>query len=389
MAYKYNGDSILGVSLTVETPKPLDSRSVVNNLEDLYSIPEKYAYQGMTVANIDNGNIYMLLDKSKISKKDGWKASYESIQIVSCSQEEYDALSSNTTEDFKPIDPAKDYLHAETYYYIYEEDTGQYYLSSAWGRQIEEQLSKKASNDSVVGLLQKVNADIANLKDNYTTTETLVTTFLTKNDATITYATKQQVTNLQNMVEADYVTKESLKGDGADPGDNDFIFVTQNKYNSDLAAAKERIETKVLQTNAASTSSLIIYKSEEKEVAQVINGENSQIVENEVIITSQVELTSNNNKVLAGGKPLALEESVPKVVCIDQPSYDSLVENNSTEKDTYYFTYGKQDIIDTGYVTSELLAKEYYNKEEVVQLIQDAITPLIARINAIEQTINA
>lgn len=592
MAYKYTGDSILGVSLTVEAPKPLDSRSVVNNLEDLYSIPEKYAYQGMTVANIDNGNIYMLLDKSKISEKEGWKASYESIQIISCSQEEYDALRSNTTEDFKPIDPAKDYLHAETYYYIYEEDTGQYYLSSAWGKQIEEQLSKKASNDAVVGLLQKVNADIANLKDNYTTTEVLEANyvllssldlsdplsflsttlakyytkeevndifvtkeslsgggsedfvfvtkkkydedqqlikdeldktlkvdgegsldsitvgqvkspivedkqliidvkpeglyvgadkmallsevpnlitlteeeykalvdagkieedtyyyvynttddnkvyvtkeyleatysttnqyqswisnnyysklqsdnkyvtleniksyytktesnskFLAQLDASSTYATKQQVTELQTLVETDYVTKESLRGDGTDPGDDDFIFVTQNKYNNDLAAAKEKIETKVVKTNTASTSSLIIYKSEEKEVEQVTSGGSSQVTESEIIVTSQVELTSNDNKVLANGKPLSLEEDVPKVVCLDQPSYDDLVENNTTKEDTYYFTYGERSLIDTGYVTSELLAKEYYNKEEVAQLIQDAIAPLIEKINAIE-----
>lgn len=33
----------------------------------------------MTVSNIDNGNIYMLIDKSKIKYKEGWKASYESI----------------------------------------------------------------------------------------------------------------------------------------------------------------------------------------------------------------------------------------------------------------------------------------------------------------------
>ena len=84
MAFKYTGDATLGVALTVETPKPLDNRTVVNNLDELYSIPEKYAYQGMTVANIDNGNIYMLIDKSKIKYKEGWKASYESIQIITC-----------------------------------------------------------------------------------------------------------------------------------------------------------------------------------------------------------------------------------------------------------------------------------------------------------------
>ena len=96
MAFKYTGDATLGVALTVETPKPLDNRTVVTNLDELYSIPEKYAYQGMTVANIDNGNIYMLIDKSKIKYKEGWKASYESIQIITCTEAEYKEWSENT-----------------------------------------------------------------------------------------------------------------------------------------------------------------------------------------------------------------------------------------------------------------------------------------------------
>ena len=79
MGYKYIGDSVLGLSLTVNAPKPLDSRTVVDNLQQLYDIPEATAYQGMTVANIANGNIYMLVDKAKINEKAGWKASYESI----------------------------------------------------------------------------------------------------------------------------------------------------------------------------------------------------------------------------------------------------------------------------------------------------------------------
>ena len=119
--FKYIGDSIINASFTVQVPKPLDSRTVVNNITELYSIPSTYAYQGMTVANIDNGNIYMLVDKSKIDQKAGWKASYESIQIITCSYQEYKELEQNTNESFQPIDSSKEYLHQDTYYYIYEE----------------------------------------------------------------------------------------------------------------------------------------------------------------------------------------------------------------------------------------------------------------------------
>jgi hypothetical protein len=39
MAFKYTGDSVLGVSLSVQTNKPLDIRTVVSNTSELYSIP--------------------------------------------------------------------------------------------------------------------------------------------------------------------------------------------------------------------------------------------------------------------------------------------------------------------------------------------------------------
>jgi hypothetical protein len=48
-----------GTFSTLNTPKPLDARSVVNNVSDLYTIPKNTAYQGMTVAVISIGNTYM------------------------------------------------------------------------------------------------------------------------------------------------------------------------------------------------------------------------------------------------------------------------------------------------------------------------------------------
>ena len=198
MGYKYTGDAILGVSLTVNTPKPLDSRSVVENLSELYTIPENTAYRGMTVANIDNGNIYMLVDKSKIKEKAGWKASYESIQIITCTEQDYNLWKKNTTEDYKPIDENLTYLHADTYYYIYEEsiEEPQQYLSSQWGKNIEEQLSGKASAQAVTDLLIKVNSDIDNLKNNY----------LTKNEIVETYATKLLLQSTIEDTIANYYT---------------------------------------------------------------------------------------------------------------------------------------------------------------------------------------
>ena len=605
MAFKYTGDATLGVALTVETPKPLDNRTVVDNLDELYSIPEKYAYQGMTVSNIDNGNIYMLEDKSKIKYKEGWKASYESIQIITCTEAEYKEWSENTTEDFKPIDENKTYLHAETYYYIYEDslDDDQFYLSAEWGKKIEEQLKQKALNTTVVQIRTDLDQTISNLSkyatleeltenyapktdldledpesllskalsNHYTKEETddifvtkeslrgegmegddfvfvtkkqydedqqaiqdeldktlkvdgdgslesitvgqikspvvegkdqlvvdvksdglfvgedqfammsdvpnlvtlteeeylklvedeaiepdtyyyvydvtndakvyitkeyldqnyhtthqyqswvatnyysktqideivsglqklgsYVTTedikayytssqvdekFLTKENAQSTYATQQSLTDLSDQIAEEYVTKESLRGDSPETGDDDFIFVTQKKYQEDQDAASKEFSTELLKSTSIETSDITIQKIVEKEVQQVTTGESSEDETTEQTIESSVKLTTEDNRLLASGKQVALTEEVPKLVCLPQTDYDDLVENNKTENDTYYCTYGEKDIQDTGYVRSEYLTERYYTKAEVEELIKAAVDELQKKIDAIQ-----
>lgn len=596
MAFKYTGDATLGVALTVETPKPLDNRTVVNNLDELYSIPEKYAYQGMTVANIDNGNIYMLIDKSKIKYKEGWKASYESIQIITCTEAEYKEWSENTTDDFRPIDESKTYLHAETYYYIYEDslDDDQFYLSAEWGKKIEEQLKQKALNTTVVQIRTDLDNTIASLSDyatleelttnyvsndslalsltkyytkektddifvtkeslrgegmegddfvfvtkkeyeedqqaiqdeldktlkvdgdgslesitvgqikspvvegesqlvvdvrseglfigedqiatesdipnlvtlteeeylklveegtvepdtyyyvydvtndakvyitkeyldqnyhttkqyqswvatnyyskkqideivqglqklgNYVTTEDIKAyytiqqvddKFLTKENAQSTYATQQSLSDLSDQIAEDYVTKESLRGDSPETGDDDFIFVTQKKYQDDQAAAAKEFSTELLKSTSVETSDITIQKIGEKEVQQGTTGEPSEETGTEQVIESSVKLTTEDNRLFAGGKQVAITEEVPKLVCLPQADYDDLVENSKTEEDTYYCTYGEKDLQDTGYVRSEYLIERYYTKAEVEELISQAVAELQKKIDALQ-----
>ena len=605
MAFKYTGDATLGVALTVETPKPLDNRTVVDNLDELYSIPEKYAYQGMTVSNIDNGNIYMLVDKSKIKYKEGWKASYESIQIITCTEAEYKKWSENTTEDFKPIDGNKTYLHAETYYYIYEDSLNddQFYLSAEWGKKIEEQLKQKALNTTVVQIRTDLDQTISNLSkyatleeltanyapktdldlgdpesllskalsnhytkgetddifvtkeslrgegmegdnfvfvtkkqydedqqviqdeldktlkvdgngslesvtvgqikspvvegqdqlvvdvksdglfvgedqfammsdvpnlvtlteeeylklvgdgniepdtyyyvynvtndakvyitkeyldQNYHTTHqyqswvatnyysktqideivsglqklgSYVTTedikayytslqvdekFLTKENAQSTYATQQSLTDLSSQIAEEYVTKESLRGGSPETGNDDFIFVTQKKYQEDQNAASKEFSTELLKSISIETSDITIQKIVKKEVQQGTTGESSGDKTTEQTIESSIKLTTEDNRLLASGKQVALTEEVPKLVYLPQTDYDDLVENNKTENDTYYCTYGEKDIQDTGYVRSEYLIERYYIKTEVEELIKAAVDELQKKIDAIQ-----
>lgn len=381
MAFKYTGDATLGVALTVETPKPLDNRTVVNNLDELYSIPEKYAYQGMTVANIDNGNIYMLIDKSKIKYKEGWKASYESIQIITCTEAEYKEWSENTTDDFRPIDESKTYLHAETYYYIYEDslDDDQFYLSAEWGKKIEEQLKQKALNTTVVQIRTDLDNTIASLSD-YATLEELTTNYVSNDSLALSltkYYTKEETDDI-------FVTKESLRGDSPETGDDDFIFVTQKKYQDDQAAAAKEFSTELLKSTSVETSDITIQKIGEKEVQQGTTGEPSEETGTEQVIESSVKLTTEDNRLFAGGKQVAITEEVPKLVCLPQADYDDLVENSKTEEDTYYCTYGEKDLQDTGYVRSEYLIERYYTKAEVEELISQAVAELQKKIDALQ-----
>ena len=73
MGYLYKGDAILKGNLAVNTPKPLDERSIVQNATELLTIDSTYAYNGMPVVSIDEASIYILLDKTNISNLDSWK----------------------------------------------------------------------------------------------------------------------------------------------------------------------------------------------------------------------------------------------------------------------------------------------------------------------------
>ena len=233
--YKYTGDSILNASFTVQVPKPLDNRTVVNNITELYSTPSTYAYLGMTVANIDNGNIYMLVDKSKINQKAGWKASYESIQIITCSYQEYKKLEQNTNELFQPIDDTKEYLHQDTYYYIYEEslpleEINQEYVKRSDWQDLLNRVADKASNDAVITINQ--------------TLEQIINDYATKQFVIDGYAPLSMfdLNNAESFITTNFFTKEEALGKfvkfsdlsgGEDIGENDFIFVTVSKYQAD------------------------------------------------------------------------------------------------------------------------------------------------------------
>ena len=352
MGFKYQGDSTIGVSLTVQTPKPLDTRLVVDTRADLYNIPAKYAYNGMPVVCVADGNIYTLIDKNKIGEAIGWKASYEAIQIITCTEQEYKKWQDNTNPDFTPKDDNQTWLHQDTYYYIYEEsisDKGQYYVSYTQFEDLTNQVNKKATISALNSLSEKTDKALQDLAKVYATLDDIDSSNPeSKLSKTLdNYYTKQNVDDT-------FVTKESLRGDGIE-GDN-FVFVTKSQYDADQQSLNQYKEETTNQINTkVTTNSKAQLKS----------------------ITNEGTTLSIGQQVAINGEKVALDKDVPKIVVMDQQEYDGL---EIKDPDVYYMTHGEKDN-DSGIITSYLLKQSYYTQKEVISIIKDVVNQLCTKNN--------
>lgn len=364
MSFKYQGDSTLGVSLTMQTPKPLDTRLVVDTRNDLYTIPAKYAYNGMAVVCIADGNIYTLLDKNHITEQIGWKASYESIQIIICTEDEYKKWKANTTDDFTAIDEDQTWLHQDTYYYIYEDsiaDKGQYYVSQEQFEDLTNRLNNKVNISDLDQISKKLDEELVNIANTYATKQELQESISTiNNQLNAKVNTTDLETNYYTKLATDdkFVTKESLRGDGVE-GD-DFVFVTQNQYNKDKEQysidLNTKLSSKIDQDSDASLTSLTT----------------------KTIKYGDTNLVLSDGKVSINGDIVA--DNMYDIVCIPHSEYQELVKNNQLKEDTYYFTYG-EGVDDSGYITKANLDYKYLSKEVCMQYIDEQIAQKVEERN--------
>lgn len=348
MGYKYTGDSVLGLSLTVNAPKPLDSRTVVDNLQQLYDIPSATAYQGMTVANIANGNIYMLVDKSKMNEKAGWKASYESIQIITCTEAEYNIWKENTNDDFTPINGDLTYLHPDTYYYIYEdsiENKGVYYVSSEEFEKLQDQVNLKASNSGLEDLAARFGEFKLNVTNTYITTESAANIYATKEEVSSNITTSLENYYTKEVIDNDFVTKASLRG-GIEGDSDDFVFVTQAKYSEDKDDIWEELNKTIKTDTEGQLESL--------SVNSLITGEiKSPAIEGEEQLSVQI----TKEGLLIGEDLLAKQSEIPNIVTLTLKDYEDKEKANELDPDTYYCIYDTED--DQTYVTKSYLTEDY------------------------------
>lgn len=336
---KYTGDSLLGVSFEIQTPKPLDNRLVIDTKKELYEINPNTAYEGMLVTCIADGFTYMLKDKSLINSSDGWKS--VAIQIVSLTKAEFDQRKENTNSDYTPIDDKIPYLDRDVYYYIYEDsmsEVGDFYVTQDQFNQLNELIGLKADTSALNTFKQDIKDKFSSLSSQYVPLSFLDGTGEGTLSATLaSYYTKQEA-------DGKFLTKENFGGD------TDLSFVKTNQYNTDIETINQELANKIDSGSNAELNSLK---------------------------TNTIELNNKQIRVQSeglyfGSKRLAEIEEVPDWICIPHQQYLQMLNDGQLEEGKYYLTYG-DDIDDSGYITMTNLEQKYMSVRNAADLIDQSV----------------
>lgn len=406
MGYKYTGEQVMNISLSVNTNKPLDTRTVVDNLQQLYKIPPETAYQGMTVANIANGNIYMLIgDQSNPnaaidpSKSHQWKASYEAIQIVTCTQKEYLEWESNTDDNYVAIDSNKPHLREDVYYYIYENtmkrsDT---ILDEDGNYPEVEDLEKQAyvSFSQLYELNQKIvlKANLSDLELLRTTIENTIEDTLkdyAKSSDLEEYVKKD---DLSTSISTDYYNRDEINNNFVqnstltnyyNKSESDDKFVSYDWLKSTEGTEEEYrfVETKTYEEKIDEITT---------ELGKTLKSDGEGNIEklsvNELTIGTSID-TSDNEPLNINASKVIVNRSqeehleVPFIETLEASVYEQMSKSGNLKNDVYYCVFS--DDQKDGVITKEILEAGYYSKNKVNQLIFEAIYPLLQRIAILE-----
>ena len=351
---KYTGDSLLGVSFEMQTPKPLDNRLVIDTKKELYEINPNTAYEGMLVTCIADGFTYMLKDKSKINSSDGWKS--VAIQIVSLTKAEFDQRQENTNSDYTPIDNKLPYLDKDVYYYIYEDsmsEVGDFYVTQDQFDQLNKLIGSKADTQALKAFKQETESNFNSLSTKYVPLSFLTGTGESTLSAILAnYYTKEVADNT-------FLTKEDFGGEGTD-----LSFVKTNDYESDMGTINQTLANKIDTRSDAELSSLTT---------------NTITLNNKQIAVQSEGLYFDN-------KRLAETEEVPDWTCISHQQYLQMLNDGKLKEGKYYLTYG-DDIDDSGYITMTNLEQKYMSvrnaEDKIDEKVRNKINSLVRVENGV------
>ena len=350
---KYTGDSLLGVSFEMQTPKPLDNRLVIDTKKELYEINPNTAYEGMLVTCIADGFTYMLKDKSKINSSDGWKS--VAIQIVSLTKAEFDQRQENTNSDYTPKDDKIPYLDKDVYYYIYEDsmsEVGDFYVTQDQFNQLNKLIGLKADTQTLKAFKQETNDNFSSLSTKYVPVSFLTGTGGGTLSAILaSYYTKQEA-------DSKFLTREDFGGG------TDLSFVKTDQYSSDMEPINQTLSNKIDTGSDAELRNL---------TTNTITLNNKQI-------------TVQSDGLHFDNKRLAEIEEVPDWTCISHQQYLQMLNDGKLKEGKYYLTYG-DDIDDSGYITMTNLEQKYMSvrnaKDIIDRQVRDKIDSLVRVDNGV------
>ena len=390
-------------SLEVTSGIPLDIRCVVQDLEELLSLPVKTCYSGMGVIVNSLSALYILrkpepevtFDQSYISNIYNWKCP-EDLVTVALTRSEYDNLEEINPNVFYYIfedevtrtqEPKRsEYSTEEDFRIAWEEwvnslkTLSQEYMSASWGIDIENKLSKKATAESVNILSQ----EIAKIKgdgdgpsiNSLSQSITEIQQYNEKQDSVIDsillieeesesgrlVTVEQNVAQVQENLK-NYVTKEDLQD-----SDNDFIFVNKDDYQKDQQTLQESL-SKQLSTEHVDASSL--------SVDSITLGEST-------LVESEDGLSYNNQKI-------AVASDIPNLQVLSKEEYDKLGE--TLDESTYYYTYDDEESMVTKSELSSATSRLQQNIETIGQNLSkyvslETFNLLVERVKVLEDLIS-
>ena len=371
---KNNDEGHIQIEDSFEVTKgiPLDIRAVVETLEDLLALPVNKCYPGMGVIVNSLSALYILrkpereviFNQEYVSNIYSWKCP-EDLVTVALTKNEYDALE-------------KEEINPNVFYYIYEEEItftqepkrenysteeefltaweewknsfkvlSQEYMSASWGVDIENKLSTKASADDVDNKIKKITDEINNIKGNGDgpSIESLgnsITDLQNTSDAIISRLDNIIATNDEGVESGRLVTVESelsqvkddlnnyVSKDDLQDASQEFIFVKTSDYETDKSNFLETLSTSI-ESKEITTNSLV-----------------SDSIDTSNILLNESNITTDADRIIVNDdKLVAYTSDLIKVEVISQETYDVLEQENKINEDTYYYTYGDNDILAT------------------------------------------
>ena len=336
-----DGNITITDSFEVTADKPLDVRFVRESIDDLLSLPVSVCYEGMGVIVKSLSSLYILkpaegaLTQEYISDINNWKCP-EDLVTVAMTQSDYDNLEEKNPnvfyyiyeEEFTLTRPPRreeyetdeDFENARISWEEQVKSLDQQYVSASWGIEIEDLLSKKASNESVNLLKKEINAikgggdgpslgtlgiSIAELQSK---TQTLESN--TQTNSNLIENLETNVSGIEQSLSS-YVTKTELQDET-----QEFIFVKTSKYEEDKATFSQQLDSKV-ETKEVTTTDLN---------AVTFNLNNTEIK----IVDEYLTIDDN---------PVAFSDDLIKVEVLTQSDYNNKEAQGEIDSEVYYYTY--------------------------------------------------